>query len=383
MIETPTQQADKFVGAFVYDESSANLPAPQASVTALMLSGNGMERAFRFAEMMARGMVAVPQHLRGNPADCLAVVMQAMQWDMNPYTVAQKSHVTKGGQLAFDGQLIASVVIARAPVLSLPRYEHHGDWSKVRGKFQKVKGNNGEYLAPTYKPEDEAGLFVRVIAHLKGEEEPRTMDVYMDQCQPRFSTMWASDPEQQICYAAIRKWARRNTPNVILGVYADDEMEPNAPRDMGRADVVGTPSASAAPAQEHPKQAAADAAASKGVAAYSEFWSDKVTTKEERFQLAPGHIARKERAFAADKNRTVDTPAAAPAASPAASPAAAATDAPIINREHVEGLMKAARDKKDQNALDEAANLIGAVPSEDDQTDLGALYEAFTGEISE
>lgn len=374
-IETPAQHGDKFAAVFSYDETaSANMPAVSGSLTSLMLTGNGMEKAFRLAEMMATGMVSVPQHLKGNPADCLAVVIQALQWDMNPYAVAQESHVTKSGQLGFGGKLIASVVITRGPVVGMPTYEHHGDWSKVRGKFEKRKGNNGgEYLSPTYTAEDEKGLFVRVSLLMKGEEKPRTLDVYMDQCQPRFSTQWANDPEQQICYAAIRKWARRNTPNVILGVYAEDEVETQAARNMGSADVVHPGAYAAAPAQAHPKQAEADAAAQKGVAAYAEFWSDKGTTKAERMQLAPGHEARKKVALEVDAARTLDNDEGGKPAS--------ASGETATTYDSVKKRLDDAKEAKSLGALNDAANLIGALSDPDQQLELEALYEAHLAAI--
>ena len=46
-----------------------------------------------FANLMADSQVTVPAHLAGKPADCMAIVMQAMQWGMNPYAVAQKTHL--------------------------------------------------------------------------------------------------------------------------------------------------------------------------------------------------------------------------------------------------------------------------------------------------
>lgn len=375
-VETPEQQGDKFAAVFSYDETaSANMPAVSGSLTSLMLTGNGMEKAFRLAEMMAKGRVSVPNHLKDNPSDCLAVVIQAMHWDMNPYVVARKSNVSKSGTLDYDGQLIASVVATRAPIIGLPRYEHHGDWSKVRGKFETVKGKDGkgDWNKATYTNADEQGLFVRVSVHLKGEAEPRTMDVFMDQCQPRFSTQWATDPEQQICYAAIRKWARRNTPNVILGVYAEDEMETQAARNMGAADVVAPGSHTAAPAQAHPKQAEADAAARKGVAAYSEFWSDKGTTKAERMQLAPGHEARKKVALEADAARTVES-------CDDAKPAAASSEA-SVSYDAVKKRLDDAKAASNLDALNDAANLIGAIADPEQQTELEALYEAHMSAI--
>ncbi|EDQ2432288.1 recombinase RecT [Salmonella enterica subsp. enterica] len=53
-----------------------------------------------FANLMADSQVTVPAHLAGKPADCMAIVMQAMQWGMNPYAVAQKTHlVTRNSPL--------------------------------------------------------------------------------------------------------------------------------------------------------------------------------------------------------------------------------------------------------------------------------------------
>ncbi|HDL8295849.1 TPA: recombinase RecT [Yersinia enterocolitica] len=49
-----------------------------------------------FATLMASGRSTIPSHLAGNKADCMAVAMQAVQWGMNPFVVAQKTHVVSG-----------------------------------------------------------------------------------------------------------------------------------------------------------------------------------------------------------------------------------------------------------------------------------------------
>ncbi|KLT30489.1 hypothetical protein ABT82_11990 [Salmonella enterica subsp. enterica serovar Typhimurium] len=46
-----------------------------------------------FANLMADSQVTVPAHLAGKPADCMAIVMQAMQWGMNPYAAVCGSHL--------------------------------------------------------------------------------------------------------------------------------------------------------------------------------------------------------------------------------------------------------------------------------------------------
>jgi 3-hydroxymyristoyl/3-hydroxydecanoyl-(acyl carrier protein) dehydratase len=57
---------------------------------------------------MADSKATVPAHLAGKPADCLAVTMQA-QWGMNPFAVAQKTHVVNG-TLGYEAQLVNAVV---------------------------------------------------------------------------------------------------------------------------------------------------------------------------------------------------------------------------------------------------------------------------------
>lgn len=202
------------------------------------------------ADMLCNGGTAVPEHLRGKKGACFALAMQAHRWVMDPFAVAQKTHITKSGQLGYDGQLIAAVVIARAPIRRRPEYEYIGDWSKVLGKVEERKSDKteGKYFVATYTKADEEGLGVIVTATFRGESEPRSVTVMMAQAYPRFSTQWATDPQQQIGYLAIRKWARRHAPDVLLGVYAPEELEYDAPgpRNMGPVDEVQRESSASA-----------------------------------------------------------------------------------------------------------------------------------------
>src|SRR5690606_5689843 len=211
-----------------------------SSTTSLILDPNSFEKVMAFADVMSKGHATVPRHLQGNPADCAAVTMQAMQWQMNPFAVAQKTHVTQGGTLGYEAQLINAVVISRAPIESRPEFTFLGDWDKILGQVVEREGKQGgKYYAAAWKPADEAGLGVICSCLLKGEAVPREIKVMMSQAYPRFSTQWATDPQQQITYLAVRKWARRYAPDVILGVYTDDELAPADSyqmRDMGPAE---------------------------------------------------------------------------------------------------------------------------------------------------
>lgn len=173
----------------------------------IMLNETVMARIESMAARMAMSKITTPKHLQGNEGDCMAIVMQAMQWGMNPYAVAQKTHLVNG-TLGYEAQLVNAVITARAPVKERLHFEWYGDWSKVNGKDDKSPN-----------------LGVKVSATLRGENAPRVIDISMAQVGPvRNSPLWVADPRQQIAYLATKRWARLYCPDVILGVYTPDEV---------------------------------------------------------------------------------------------------------------------------------------------------------------
>jgi len=212
------------------------LPHAATSTSALVLDGDSLDKMMRLAEVMALGRATLPKHFNGNSADCLAVVMQAMQWKMNPFAVAQKTHLVNG-VLGYEAQLVNAVITTCAPVLDRLHYEWYGAWDKVIGKFTIKNGDKGEYRVPGWKLEDEQGLGVKVWATFRGENEPRVLELLLAQARTRNSTLWADDPRQQLAYLATKRWSRLYCPDVILGVYSPDELEERAPsiRDVSPA----------------------------------------------------------------------------------------------------------------------------------------------------
>ncbi|MFA5920081.1 MAG: RecT family recombinase [Methylococcaceae bacterium] len=189
-----------------------------------------MQQLSAVANLMATSKITIPVHLRGNSGDCFAIALQASQWRMNPFAVAQKTHITPNGALGYEAQLISAVISANAPVTGAPEYEYIGDWDKILGKVEERKSEKGgKYYVATYTKSDEHGLGIICRMTLNNESAPREMKVMMSQCYPRFSTQWATDPKMQISYVAIRKWSRMFAPGVILGVYAPDELESELP----------------------------------------------------------------------------------------------------------------------------------------------------------
>lgn len=173
-----------------------------------------------FAELMAKSAVTVPKHLAGKPADCMAIVMQAMQWGMNPYAVAQKTHLVNG-VLGYEAQLVNAVISSSSAIVGRFHYEYGGDWEKIAGK------KDGR---------DESGLSVRVGAVLRGEADITWgEDIYLADITTRNSSLWKTAPKQQIAYLAVKYWARLYCPEVILGVYSADEVEPRTEKEINPA----------------------------------------------------------------------------------------------------------------------------------------------------
>ena len=176
-----------------------------------VMSDNGLfDRMQRLAEVMSTSKITVPKHLQGNAGDCMAIVMQASQWKMNPFAVAQKTHIVNGN-FGYEAQLVAAVINSSGVVSDRFSFDWQGDW--------------GKWDANSTDKDLEKSLTVKVSATIKGETEPRLLVVSMSQATVRNSPLWKSDPKQQLAYLAQKKWARLFAPDVILGVYSADEFD--------------------------------------------------------------------------------------------------------------------------------------------------------------
>jgi hypothetical protein len=222
---------------------NANLPVDAGAYTATSISmvfnGQMLGQLTAFANLMADSTITVPAHLTGKPADCMAVIMQAMQWGMNPYAVAQKTYLV-GGALGYEAQLVNAVITSSNAVQGRFHYEYGGDWSKcTRSKeiTETKTGKNGTYEVTrrvgAWSEKDEDGLFIRVGAVIRGEKEIAWGEpVYLSSVAIRNSPLWVTNPKQQIAYLAVKYWSRLHTPAVTLGVYTPDELERRVEREI-------------------------------------------------------------------------------------------------------------------------------------------------------
>ncbi|HAD5969466.1 TPA_asm: enterohemolysin [Salmonella enterica subsp. enterica serovar Typhimurium] len=193
----------------------------------ILTNGELFNRLRTLSDVMANSGNFVPEHYRGKPDACMAVVMQAARWGMDPFAVAQKTHIIgNSGVLGYEAQLVNAVINTMAPTKDRIHFEWFGKWENIVGRFVKKTSKSGkDYIAPDWDLKEEAGVGVRVWATLKGETEPRELVLLLSQAQVRNSTLWASDPRQQLAYLAVKRWARLYCPDVILGVYTPDEIE--------------------------------------------------------------------------------------------------------------------------------------------------------------
>jgi len=244
-------------------------------VATLMMNPEAMDRVMRMAEMRASGKSTIPAHLQKNPADCMAVVLQAMQWGMLPHVVAQKTHIVNG-TLGYEAQLVNAVVQSSGTISGRFHYEYRGNSPQIE---------------------------CRVGAIIRGESEI-TWGEWLNEAKvtTKNSPLWKTNPKQQLGYLQVKNWARLYCPGAILGVYSQDEFDAPQPRNMGQAEVVHQTEQTIDPDILQAAQAAAD----NGVAAYSDWWAS--SSKETRKAIgADEHNRLKAVAVDADKTRTVNS----------------------------------------------------------------------------
>lgn len=174
-----------------------------ASGTAMTTTGpnvpifSNMGQIVEFGKAMAQSGVAIRAHLRGNVGACVAITMQAQRLEMDPFVVANNSYEVNN-QLAYEGKLIIAIINTRAPIKGRLKTRFEGEGPKRR---------------------------CCASATFVGEDEPT--EVWSPEFAailPKNSPLWKTDPDQQLAYYTKRSWARRECPEVLLGVYDREEL---------------------------------------------------------------------------------------------------------------------------------------------------------------
>lgn len=177
-------------------ENSINSVSVTAGANGSSIAPQNLGEVVRFAEVMSKADIALPKHLRGNAGACMAVAMQALEWQMSPFAVASKSY-SVNGTIAYEAQLIAAVVNTRSGIKGRLKYTYKGTGNDMTCTVSGIlDGEVYEYTSPS-------------IGSITTKNSP----------------LWKSDPQQQLGYFAARSWARRYVPEVLLGVYDREEAQ--------------------------------------------------------------------------------------------------------------------------------------------------------------
>lgn len=154
-------------------------------------------QVIEFAQMMCKGGLAIPKHLRDQPGTCMAVIQRSLAWEMDPWAVATKTYAVND-VLAYEAQLIAAVLKKWAPV-------------KEKVWTPKFTGEGGKRKC-SY-----------LLHHIETGEEIFYESPEFDKIQPKNSPLWKTDPDQQQSFYSIRALGRRHFSDIILGVYDREE----------------------------------------------------------------------------------------------------------------------------------------------------------------
>lgn len=177
------------------DRAVAGAVAVSDNIGGLMFKD--MSEVMEFAKLMAVSGTAVPPHCRANPGVCLAICIQALEWRSSPFAVANKSYEVNN-RLSYESQLVHAIIEQRAPITGRlrHRYEGEGDtrvcivWGTARGDKEAL-----EYKSPEF-----------------------------GKITPKNSPLWKTKPDLQLYYNASRDWCRVYFPDVLLGIYTEDEL---------------------------------------------------------------------------------------------------------------------------------------------------------------
>lgn len=173
---------------------SGGIGAPRA-----LFQPTSLGEAMEIAKLMAAGNF-VPPHLRQKPGDCLAVVMQSARWGLDPFAVGNKTYFVND-RMAYEAQLVIAVLNTSGV---------------LKGRLDIAWEKH------------ETDLVCTVTGTLRADSRPKSVSQELSRVKVKNSPLWVSSPRQQLGYYTSRLWARLYAPEVLLGVYTDDEV-----REMG------------------------------------------------------------------------------------------------------------------------------------------------------
>lgn len=165
-------------------------------------SAESFSLACRMADALARSTI-VPRSYQGNPSNCLIAIEMASRINTSPMMVMQNLYIVNGNPAWSSQWIIAMINNSR-------RY-------KTELKFEMEYDNRGKPLSCRAWAEDYNGNKVTgpLITMEMADAEGWTK---------KNGSKWTNMPEVMIRYRAASFFGRLNCPDMIMGIYSQEEV---------------------------------------------------------------------------------------------------------------------------------------------------------------
>lgn len=162
---------------------------------------NRFEQAQRAANLLSKSTI-VPEHYRGNVSNCLIALDMSANLSLNPLLFMQKTAIIKG-KMAFEGQLIISLVNKLKPFKTPIEFEYEGETSDLKN------------YSCTAWATSKAGQ--RVEYKLKYSDAIKIGGASKND-------NWQNATKLMISYRAATYLVRLYAPEILLGCYTVEEL---------------------------------------------------------------------------------------------------------------------------------------------------------------
>jgi len=160
------------------------------------------------ADLIQKAGGFVSPDVRNDRGACVALAYMSALHGTDLIATASKAYLVPGkgggpGRLAFEAQYISALVRRHVDEPFDITFSGSGT-ARVAKVVGKVNGKALEYISPQ-----------------------------LGQIKTKNSPLWFVDPDQQLGgYYSVRAWARRHKPDVLLGIYAVEELQQITVRDV-------------------------------------------------------------------------------------------------------------------------------------------------------
>lgn len=216
-------------------ESRALIPVTQTGVTP-----QDFAQQVDYAKAMAKARAALPDHLRDNVGDCLAIIDISNRVGLSPYMVANKTYV-QNNRLCFESQLFHAFAQSSGLLKGDLDVEYEGEGDEkvciVTGHLRSDPTRPRIHRSPklgdlhpgySLKTERDGVKSTKHLSFAEGQKlkaEAKANGTTISGLFSKGSPLWDRKPDVQMFYDTSRDWVRLYAPRATLGIYTPEEMQ--------------------------------------------------------------------------------------------------------------------------------------------------------------